>query len=116
MPETSADRIEGAAAALHFARTGRNEPCQHTNAPCERLAARVLAALAEHNAGLLAETHTEWGVKHSQGLREERSEESAREWLALDNKRHDEGRVHYGTMRSVLVRREVTDWQEVRDA
>lgn len=70
--------------------------------------AEVLAA-----AGLIP-TRTEWGVRHSQGVREERNEKWAREWAEGDV-RADSGRKIEARGRTQLVSRPVHDWKDATD-
>ena len=57
--------------------------------------------------------HEEWTVRHSQGIHPGPfTEQQARDWIAADVKR-DERRQHQAQGKQRLLRRYVTDWEEV---
>jgi hypothetical protein len=73
----------------------------------------IIRHQAEQVRAVLGETSTEWGVKHSQGIRKATSEADARSWSrernVVNEHRHDFERRH----KTTVVTRTVTPWVEV---
>ena len=60
------------------------------------------------------QARVEWGVRHSQGIRTEFSEQSARKWQ-LQRAAEWDARTNSRGIRPVVVSRTVTEWADTPD-